>query len=120
MNTKVAEQEREKYSRLISDKENILSDLKDEHQKMEGMFRDVHEDLDRGFRELVALNEEALHNGNSDGLANLQQLEEQERVFRQQLEQSEDYLLEDYHVEVRNCNEEIDNLYQKRGELSLD
>ncbi|MGL4696248.1 hypothetical protein [Enterococcus larvae] len=120
MDTKKKDREREKYSRLILDKENSLEELKDEHQKMNRMFHEVQEDLHRGFRELSVLNEEALCNGNRDGLAKLQQLEEQERLFQQQLRQSEDHLTEDYHVEVRNHNDEIDDLYQKRSELLWD
>lgn len=120
MDAKIEEQKRENYSRLVLDKERNLDELKNEQKKLRTIFHELQNSLNKGYRELSMLNEEALYHGSSDGLAKQRQIEEQERKFQHQLRISEEQLLEDYQVEIRNCNDEIDKLYEKRRSVSWD
>lgn len=112
--------EQEKYTRLIQAKEMDIDYLKEEKRKAEELFQELYEGLHRGFRELSMLNEELAFYGGSQGHTLQQRNEEQERLFQQQLRREEEQVTESYHKEVKNRNDELENLYEKRRTTSWD
>ncbi|MGX7149459.1 hypothetical protein [Enterococcus ureasiticus] len=114
------DQERVKYSRLITEKENINDELKQEQRKIEDSLRNLQEDLQRGYRTLAMINEEAVHSENHEGIRVQRKNEEQERYFGRQLQEAEETLSDHYAEQRKTLDKETEDLYKKRGEIPWD
>lgn len=114
------DQERAKYSRLITEKENDINELKQEQRKIEDSLRNLQEDLQRGYRTLAMINEEDVYSGNHEGIRMQRKNEEQERFFKRQLQEAEETLSEQYAEQQKTLDKETEDLYKKRGEIPWD
>ncbi|MEE9727262.1 hypothetical protein VL806_07875 [Listeria seeligeri] len=109
------DQERAKYTNLILEKERQIDQLDTEKRKMEVNIDQLDDDLHRGYKKLILLNEENLH---YDGMQ--EENDDQERQFRFQLQDSREQLTAVYQKALRQADEERESLYEKRRQVPWD
>lgn len=114
------DQERTKYTLLIAEKERAVEDISRDQQKLEESLSFLQEDLQRGYRELSAVNEDYLMNENLELIRLQRKNEEQEHYFKRQLENAEELIAETYSEQRKTLDDETEELYKKRGEIPWD
>ncbi|WP_321384683.1 hypothetical protein [uncultured Enterococcus sp.] len=112
--------ERAAYDQLILENENQLEYLGDEKRKLEHTIQNLEEDLQLGFQKLASLNNEVSRYGHPNNLAMQQDTEEQEWLFRQLLQESNEQITTAYKNETAKIDEEREILYKERREQSWD
>lgn len=95
------DQERAKYTRLISEKEDAVEELKADKRKLEDSLQNLQADLQRGYRNLSMLNEEDSRDGNQENLRIQRQAEEQEQFVKRELMQVEEQMSESYKLQKK-------------------
>lgn len=114
------EQERERYRQLIAQREIEMDEINAGKQKIEQAITELESDLQRGFQQLVELNNEEARHGNSENLRLLQNNEKQAHFFQQKLQESQDQINSAYNTEAKKLDDERESLYKKRGEIPWD
>lgn len=114
------DQERAKYTRLISEKEDAVEELKADKRKLEDSLQNLQADLQRGYRNLSMLNEEDSRDGNQENLRIQRQAEEQEQFVKRELMQVEEQMSESYKLQKKILDDEKEKLYEKRSAISWD
>lgn len=120
MDTTGNDQERAKYTRLISEKETAIDELKLDKRKLEDSLLHLQTDLQRGYRQLSMLNEEDLRAGDKESLRMQRQNEEQEYFFKRELRQAEEHLSESYRSQEKIVEDEKEKLYEQRSAIPWD
>ncbi|MFD1901460.1 hypothetical protein [Enterococcus termitis] len=120
MEHKMSDQERVKYDRLILENEQLIDELNNGKRKIEESIYTLEEDLHRSFKELSNLNDENSRFGGFKTSWLQRNNEEQERVFRQLLRESNEQIALAYKKETKKMDEERELLYKKRGDIPWD
>ncbi|MGX7420715.1 hypothetical protein ACWOFR_18235 [Carnobacterium gallinarum] len=120
MENKKNEQDRASYNQLIIQKEDQMDELTIEKRKIGEAIQTLEEDLHRGFQNVAMLNDEAARFGNVENNRLQRHDEEQSRIFRQLLQESNEQIEIGYHVGKKKIGEEREALYKKRGEVPWD
>lgn len=114
------QQEQATYNQKIIEKENQIGYLANEQRKIETVLFELETNLHRGFRQLSKLNEEQVKYGNSKNLQELRKNEEEAHMFQQNLQETNEQLAFAYKKESKILEDERENLYKKRSEISWD
>lgn len=120
MNNTTNDQERLKYNRLITEKENTLGDLNRDKRKIEECISELKENLHRGFQELNMLNKENIRHGGNENKLMQRHNEEQEHFFQKQFRDAEHQIIDNYNAESKLIKDETEGLYKKRSEVPWD
>ena len=114
------EQERSRYNQLIITNEKKVDDLSNDQRKMEDSLLFLNEDIQRGYRNLDMINEEDLREGDHETLRLQRMNDEQEQLFKRQLQETEEDVLDSYTRQRRVLDDETEDLYKKRSDIPWD
>lgn len=114
------DQERERYTRLISDTETSMDELKREQRKIEESLQNLQTDLQRGYRQLAMLNEEDVRDGSVENLRMQRHDEVQEQEFKRELRQVEEHISDSYTEQRKVLDKHKEELYEKRSAVPWD
>lgn len=114
------DQERAQYTRLISDTEASIDDLRREQRKIEESIQSLQTELQRGYRQLAILNEEDIHEGSLENLRMQRHDEIQEQEFKRELRQVEEHISDSYIEQRKVLDKQKEELYEKRSAVPWD
>ncbi|EHL5791256.1 hypothetical protein KEB86_000851 [Listeria monocytogenes] len=120
MNEKTNEQERAVYNQLIIQKENQMDRLIRDQKEIEKSLYQLDEDFQKGFQQLRCLNE------NNNGLDKVKYFRAQqwddnlESGLRRQVQDVQEEFNYVFQKEIREMDDEREELYKKRSEIPWD
>lgn len=120
LNDKTNEQERAVYNQLIIQKENQMDRLIGEQKEIEKSLYQLDEDFQKGFQQLRCLNEN--NNGLDKGkYFRAQQWDDNlESGLRRQVQDAQEEFNYVFQKEIREMDDEREELYKKRSEIPWD
>lgn len=113
MDSQKNDQERAQYTRLISDTEASIDDLRREQRKIEESIQSLQTELQRGYRQLAILNEEDIHEDSLENLRMQRHDEIQEQEFKRELRQVEEHISDSYIEQRKVLDKQKEELYEK-------
>lgn len=120
LNEKTNEQERAVYNQLIIQKENQIDRLIRDQKEIEKSLYQLDEDFQKGFQQLRCLNE------NNNGLDKVKYFRAQqwddnlESGLRRQVQDVQEEFNYVFQKEIREMDDEREELYKKRSEIPWD
>ncbi|HHR2573958.1 TPA: hypothetical protein ACSY34_00725 [Listeria monocytogenes] len=120
LNEKTNEQERAVYNQLIIQKENQMDRLIRDQKEIEKSLYQLDEDFQKGFQQLRCLNE------NNNGLDKVKYFRAQqwddnlESGLRRQVQDVQEEFNYVFQKEIREMDDEREELYKKRSEIPWD
>lgn len=120
LNDKTNEQERAVYNQLIIQKENQMDWLIGDQKEIEKSLYQLDEDFQKGFQQLRCLNEN--NNGLDKGkYFRAQQWDDNlESGLRRQVQDAQEEFNYVFQKEIREMDDEREELYKKRSEIPWD
>ncbi|EPB5744733.1 hypothetical protein [Listeria monocytogenes] len=120
LNDKTNEQERAVYNQLIIQKENQMDRLIGDQKEIEKSLYQLDEDFQKGFQQLRCLNEN--NNGLDKGkYFRAQQWDDNlESGLRRQVQDAQEEFNYVFQKEIREMDDEREELYKKRSEIPWD
>ncbi|MBC1720314.1 hypothetical protein HCA13_00725 [Listeria seeligeri] len=117
---KTHDQERAAYTQQIIQKEKQLDKLREEKQAVERLLYQLEDDFRRGYQSLRMLNDENARDMQTDFFQAQQRSDDQERRFRQQVQDAQEQFSFVFKKEILQADDECEEMYKKRGEISWD
>lgn len=113
MREKTHDQERAAYTQQIIQKEKQLDKLREEKQAVERLLYQLEDDFRRGYQSLRMLNDENARDMQTDFFQAQQRSDDQERRFRQQVQDAQEQFSFVFKKEILQTDDECEEMYKK-------
>ncbi|MEE9727871.1 hypothetical protein VL806_11065 [Listeria seeligeri] len=117
MREKTHDQERAAYTQQIIQKEKQLDKLREEKQAVERLLYQLEDDFRRGYQSLRMLNDENARDMQTDFFQVQQRSDDQERRFRQQVQDAQEQFSFVFKKEILQADDECEEMYKKEVEF---